>query len=175
MDFDFLNPFSNGSLDPLGWFSSGGGSDDSNTTNGASDYNAGLQAMADAQAESAKYMADASVATAGLQSATQIHQANILYLIQHEDTEAGLDKAHLDYSARMYEIQTRHDENVRESYIEYRRMLNETGQDHDTEEGVWEPTYNPDPLPPRDGSGPAGTGDDDALGTVEDIVNGFNN
>ena len=144
-------------------------------TYNAANNNPGMEAMAAATSQAAMYQSNAMVASAGLQAATQMYQANLMYLTQHEGTEAKLEIAHMQNAQRNYETQMDHDEKVRELYIDYRRMLADTKQDVNAEPANAQSLYNPanSPQPPssvyEEGEA-AETGIDNALDQVKDIV-----
>src|SRR3990167_6607354 len=76
--------------------------------------NEGMKAMANATTMAALFQSNAMVASAGLNAATQMFQANILYMVQHEKTEAKVEMHSKEMNLREYEIQNRHNEKVRE-------------------------------------------------------------
>ena len=138
------------------------------------DHNAGLAAMANASMMSSLFQSNAMVATSGLQSATQMYQANIMYLVQHEKTQADLSIAHEKFDYLEYKEQLQHNENVRRIYVDYLKVKADAGEElPDIAPESWN-TYNPNsnpggssgytPLPPAD------TGLGEALDTVEGIV-----
>jgi hypothetical protein len=109
----------------------------------APNNNPGMIQMAQAMEMSAMYNANASVASAGLQASTQMYQANIMYLVQHEKNTVKRDLAGAEMVLKERELQYAHAENVREQYIEFRRMLQETGQEFNSElNGDDFPFYN---------------------------------
>ena len=144
-----------------------------NTTTASN--NEGMKAMAQATTMAAMFQSNAMVASAGLNAATQMFQANILYMVQHEKTEAKVEMHSKEMNLREYEIQNRHNEKVRELYLEYLRIKKEDGGEVNLDDastyynagGTIDPPASNSNWSPSD---PADTGLDNAFGTVGDIV-----
>ena len=144
-----------------------------NTTTASN--NEGMKAMAQATTMAAMFQSNAMVASAGLNAATQMFQANIMYMVQHEKTEAKVEMHSKEMNLREYEIQNRHNEKVRELYLEYLRIKKEDGGEVNLDDastyynagGTIDPPASNSNWSP---SAPADTGLNTALGTVENIA-----
>ena len=103
------------------------------------DHNAGMAAMANSSMMSSLYQSNAKVAVAGLQSATQMFQANIMYMVQSEAIDAKRDIAFEDIELKRDKAEMRHDEvmaRIRNEEMEIQLEAQEAGLEEQS-------TYNP--------------------------------